>query len=1198
MSSFSLPKLKTTSASGRNPGRYTNLLGLFLAVFIFTFATFGQNSTGTLKGLVTDPTGAIIPKAKVVLTNEATSVTRETLSNESGFFNFVAVPPATYSVTISANGFSSWEEKEIAFTQGASITLPNIVLQVGSSKQQIEVISAAELPVPTDTGQVSQTLNEHMITELAIQGRDAAELIKIMPGMGMNTGLGQGMWSSLTTQSNSGPIGAFSAGGTQPNGGMTMTLDGANLLDPGNQGTQTSNVNQNQTAEVTILTSAYGAEFAKGPVTFQAVGKSGGDHFHGGAYFYARNGVFSSEDSFLKNQGIAKPNDSYYYPGGDIGGPVIIPHTNFNKAHDKLFFYGAYENMRQNPSGSLVSRFVPTSQMMGGNFSQSYLNSLGSGYAGTFGSAANAPATATSVAGGAQNMSFPGGIIPTSLLDPNSQALYKLMPQPNANPLNTGGYDYQYLSQLPVNRWEMRLRGDYNINESTKLFFSWTRQDETDLNPISVWWYAGNSLPYPSSMPAKQVSQVYSANLTKSFSPTLTNEFVFADATFINPISLTNPSAVDPSKVGFKMTGLFTNNFAPQVPNTTSWGNAVPGYLTPTFGQKWQGGDFGKLSQAPNISDNITKVAGTHTLKAGFYWDFARNQQTSSNYLGAPQGVLDYENYGSNTTGNSLADFAMARVTGFTQSNDAQVQDFKYYQYSFFVNDQWKASRRLTLTLGLRFDHMGQWVPNGLEGLAVWDPSTYNNTCTTCAFTGLTWHGLNSKIPLSGFPSQPFFLEPRVGVAYDVFGNGKTVVRGGFGVYRYQLSYNTASEGFNAPAAVVQESTTWSCCIGYNSFNQYSPTLGAAGLGTSVNALQKGDSKTPYTESYNLTISQRTPWNSVAEFQYSGNQSHDLLGDSALTNQDLIPLGTFFNPDPLTGKVVLPTQTGFNGNDYLPYHQYTGIQLVEHNNYQYYNAFIATWQKQTGKTTFTTNYTFSKVLGIRDGNTGNGGGNGSLLDPFSNSANYGVLAYDHSHIFNAAYVINLPKPIHDNAILKGLVNGWELSGITQLQSGAPIQPNTGGTLNVQLPGGTQNGNSALLGTSSMNILPLLTCDPRNGLKSGQYFNTSCFTMPQPGQQGNIIWPYIHGPAFFNSDLSLYKNFTIREHQKIQFRFEAFNFLNHPLPQFNLQGNNDTTLNFAGPNNTVSYKNLNANTTGSPLFTVGRRVVEFALKYNF
>jgi hypothetical protein len=699
-------------------------------------------------------------------------------------------------------------------------------------------------------------------------------------------------------------------------------------------------------------------------------------------------------------------------------------------------------------------------------------------------------------------------------------------------------------------------------------------------------------------MPAKQASNVYSANLTHSFSPTLTNEFVFADATFINPIALTNAAAVDPSKVGFHMTGLFKDNFTPQVPNTTNWAGVVPGYLAPTFGQTWQGGDFGKLSQAPNVSDNITKVVGTHTLKAGFYWDFARNQQTSSNYTGAPQGVLDIENYGFNTTGNALADFATGRINQFIQSNAAPVQDFKYHQYSFFFNDQWKTTRRLTLTLGVRFDHMGQWT-GGPNGLAVWDPYSYNGSCTDCAYTGLKWHAIDPSIPLSGFPSKPFFIEPRFGMAYDVFGNGKTVVRGGFGVYRYQLSYNTASEGFGAPNQVVQEGTTNGCCIGYNSFNLYSPSLGAAGLGSAVNALQMGDNKTPYTESYNFTISQRTPWNSVAEFQYSGNQSHDLLGDSALTNQDLIPLGTFFKPDPITGHVVDPTASGFNANDYYPYHQYTGIQVVEHNNYQYYNAFVATWQKQTGKTTFTTNYTFSKVLGIRDGNTGNGGGNGALLDPYSNSANYGVLAYDHTHIFNAAYVINLPSPVHSNVIAKGFVNGWELSGITQLQSGAPIQPNSpNGTLNLELPGGSQYSNSSQLGTNSMNILPLLTCDPRSGLKSGQYFNPSCFTLPTGGANGNIIWPYIHGPAFFNSDLSLYKNFAIGEHQKIQFRFEAFNFLNHPLEQFGLQGNNDLTLNFSGANNTASTTNVNAKTNGYPAFTTGRRVIEFALKYNF
>ncbi len=752
-----------------------------------------------------------------------------------------------------------------------------------------------------------------------------------------------------------------------------------------------------------------------------------------------------------------------------------------------------------------------------------------------------------------------------------------------------------------MNRWEVRLRGDYNISENTKFFFSWNRQDELDNNPISVWWATGNALPYPSAMPAPQVSQTYSANLVHTFSPTLTNEFIFADATFINPISLANPSAVDPAKVGFNMTGLFKNPYSPQLPNTLSWSNTVPGYFAPTFGQQFQGGDFGKLSAAPNIADNLTKVVGTHTLKFGFYWDFAQNQQTASDFLHANQGVLEFENYGANSSGNPAADFAMGRLTGFYQDSSAPVANFYYHQYSFYANDQWKVNRRLTLTLGLRFDHMGQWSPGGSQGLAVWNPATYNNTSAAGAFTGLTWHGQNSNVPLSGFTSPAFYYEPRFGFAWDIFGTGKTVLRGGFGVYRYQISYNDASGGYSPPLGVVSEATTWNCCVGYNSFNQFSPSLGPAGLGTSVGALQEGDGRTPYTMTYNFTISQRAPGNSLVELQYSGSRSRDMLLDSALSNVDKIPVGAFFGPDPLTGVVNNPTSSSFPTNDYYPLHNYTGIQLVSHGSYSNYNAFIATWQKQTGRATFTTNYTFSKVLGIRDGQTDNGAGNGVANNPYNLAANYGVLGYDHTHIFNAAYVINLPDAVHGNKFLAGTLNGWELSGITQWQSGAPIQPNANGDLNASY--GTLNGNGvsaqSFLGTNGMNLLPVLTCDPRNNLKSGQYFNPGCFAPPQPGQIGNVIWPYIKGPAFFNSDLSLYKNFSITERQKLQFRLDAFNFLNHPLPQFNAPGtNSDLTLKFANANGTLAQTNQNVATTGSPTFAVGRRVLEFAVKYMF
>jgi hypothetical protein len=1183
---------------------------MLLAAVLINLPAFGQFSTGSLSGTVVDSTGAVVPHAKIVLTNQATSSVRESTSNGSGFFTFQAVQPATYSVTITAEGFTPWEEKDIEFTQAANITLPNIALQVGSTKQEVQVVAAGDAAVPTDTGQASQTLNQSMIVDLAIQGRDAAELIKIMPGMGMNNGLGQTMFSSLVTQSNTGPIGQFSAQGTQPYGGMTMTSDGANLLDPGNQGTQTSNINQNQIQEVTILTSAYGAEFAKGPITFQAIGKSGTSQFHGDAYLYARNGTFNSVNSLLNATGAAAsaPQDSYYYPGGDFGGPVIIPHSNFNRNHDKLFFYAAYENMRQNPEGTLYDRFIPTSQMMAGNFSPAYIASLGSNFAnGPFKTDGNLPCVnAPGPSGGCTaGLMAPGGMIPTSALDPNSLALWKTYPAPNISPqANPEGANYQFLEALPVNRWELRLRGDYNINEKTKVFFSWNRQDETDLNPISVWWQATQDLPYPSEMPANQVSNVYSANVTHIFSPTLTNEFVFADATFLNPIALSNPAAVDPAKVGFSISPLFADQYTPQIPNSLSWTGALPGYFAPTFGQSFEGGDFGKLSQTPNISDNISKVLATHTLKFGFYWDFARNWQANSNFTAASQGVLEYETYGANSTNNTAADFATGRIESFTQQSASIVEDLKYHQYSFYANDQWKVNRRLTLTLGIRFDHMGQWAPASGPGFAVFDPAAYNNTSSAGAWTGLEWHAIDPSIPVSGFPSRAFFYEPRFGLAYDIFGTGKTVIRGGFGIYRYQLSANDISAAdFNAPLGVETESTTWTCCIGYNSFNQFSPSLGLPGLGSSVSGvLQEGDSKTPYTETYNFTISQRGPMRSLIEVQYSGNQTHDSITNSGLTNLDVEAPGAYYGPDPLTGAINNPYSSSFPTNDYLPLHNYTAMQLVEHKSYSNYNAFIASWQKQTGRLTFTTNYTFSKVMGVRDGYTGNGQAT-TLTDPFNLAANYGPLAYDHTNIFNAAYIINLPAPVHDNKFLAGVVNGWELSGITQAQSGPPLQPLVNGNLNATYGSTPAGGVSTqtILGTndSGAPLLPILTCNPAANLKSGQYFNPNCFAPPAQGQFGPAVWPYIKGPAFFDSDLSLFKNFRFKERQNLQLRFEAFNFLNHPLPTFDANGTNaDVKLVFSNSAGQLTQTNQNALTNGYPQYTTGRRVIEFGAKYSF
>jgi hypothetical protein len=254
-----------------------------LILVIASVPAYAQVVTGSLNGTVYDSAGAVIPGAKVVLQNEASGVIRQTVANEVGYFNFVAVQPGSYTVTVAFEGFASWQQKNIIFNQAENRTLPNIAMRPGTVGERVEV-TADVTAVPVDTPESRMTLNTQMVTEMAIQGRNASELIKVMPGMGMNRGLDNSSWSSLTTRTNEGPIGQYSASGNQPYGAITMTTDGASILDIGNMGTQVANINQDQTAEVTLLNSTYGAEFAKGPVVFQAISKSGGNTFHGSGY--------------------------------------------------------------------------------------------------------------------------------------------------------------------------------------------------------------------------------------------------------------------------------------------------------------------------------------------------------------------------------------------------------------------------------------------------------------------------------------------------------------------------------------------------------------------------------------------------------------------------------------------------------------------------------------------------------------------------------------------------------------------------------------------------------------------------------------------------------------------------------------------------------------------------------------------------
>ena len=1285
-----------------------------LSVVLLASFSLAQQLTGTLSGTVVDSAGAVVPNAKVTMKNAASGDVRTTVSNGSGYFAVTAVQPGSYTVSIEAQGFKTWSRTEIGFAQGDNHTLSNIKLEVGNVSETVEIKAGGDVAIP-DNAEVSTTLNADLIQSTPIVGRDAGELLKVMPGMALTNGLTQGSgFNDKVVGTNNGPVGAYSSNGTQPYGAMAFMLDGANLVDPGNAGTQIANINQDMVSEVKVLMSSYSAEYAKGPVIFQAFSKSGGNQFHGEGYLYARNSALNSTDAYAHSQGLTNADEHYYYIGGNLGGP--IPFLNHGK--HKVFFWAGYEYMNQHPAAAPINYNVPTAEQLSGDFSETTINGI-PGTTAVSGCGSNTTLLSCLSSGSVWQYAYsnayglPTGTstMPTSDYDPNIGGIAALFPKSNITPSSANGWNnFQYISQVPQNRWEATGKVDYAFGDNNKLSVSYTRQIENDQHPVGVWWTPPWTLPYPSNVVAATTSQEIMANFTHVFNPTTTNEFVFTLARYINPSKLSDPKAVSRSTLGFGVQGLFGHT-TDQIPNFEGpWGGAFPNFEEFSFDGSFQSGAFGATKKDPAIYDNFTKVVGSHTLKAGFYWDTSENVQSAGGLGPGDNGTYNL-GWGPNSSGNVVADFLLGRTANYQQVSSFPTNDLKFHQWSLYAQDSYKANRQLTLNYGLRFDHVGQWYGTP-QGFQVWNPAVYQQNVygptglVTSApdNTGLQWHQNTPGVPLSGMKSPLFYYEPRVGLAYDIFGTGKTVLRAGFAVFHYQVSTQVADAATGPEGAFTFQ--TAGTQTGYDQINSggsgFVPNPnGAAQNGATVYGLLPGDNKTPLTMDYNITVSQALPWRSVLEVSYVGNKSQNEWidgGNGKVGDQNNVQPGGFFLPDPTGaytggatfGQLLSPNPPActsstpvnnqplacagpnaanylltFNANDWRPLNVYQDVYLLYHGSYANYNSLQVSWQKQSGPITFLTNYTFGKVLGIRDGQTDNGAGNGTVTDPFSIRNNYGPLAYDHTHIINLTASWNLPKFVHGHRFMEGAVNGWQLSTYTTYQSGAALQPGLNGNGNATYAGGLTMPTNALpdlpdnsirlpnglkavnvspqtwFGVSPDNsgfeLMPLLLCDPSKNLKSGQRFNPNCFGMPAYGQQGPFEWPYMRGPAYFDSDLALYKNFQITERQKIQFRMSATNWLNHPLSQFGLAGNTDETLSFVNNGSTFissagsgsagnecAYAIANngatavtggcmvptvavpapgtpsnsSTTTGAPRFKTGSRSLLFSVKYFF
>lgn len=1171
-----------------------------------SLTAFGQALTGQLTGIVTDATGAIVPESKITLKNELSGDIRRSISNNEGYFTFAAVPSGTYTVIVEKDGFAVWERKGIAMSPGDRRTISEIILGAAGTTASVNISATGDEIATLDTGEKSAVVTEKQIQNLSLVGRNAAELIKILPGFTPISGIQNspgfaGNVAGINGNGDAGKqsfVGNYSANGARSDA-LDISLDGARGTDPGCNCATPFNMNVDMVSEIKVQTSNFGADTARGPVSINGVSKGGGSEFHGTAYLYARHYALNSNSARNNALGQPKPESKFYFPGFNIGGPVLIPGTGFNKDRSKLNFFVGFEYIKQTLDTGLLQARVPTDAMRNGDFSQIIGGKVAGFQNDSVGGLVCAPKSDGSLDSWC---SAPYKIAPTA----NGKALINLFPKANIDP-TSNAFGNNYAQQIIFEQPNTQLvsRVDYSISDNTKLYVKYARQTDFQQFPVTMWWRNGDGVPYPSPMVADNRSHTITTNLTHVFSPTLTNEVVFGLGYMTFPNRFEDPSKISRKGIGYTQAGLYdadrlkrNNTVVEQIPNISVSGGAS---LANPGGFEYAGG--GQLfanKWLPSISDNMTKVFKTHTVKFGAYWDLVTNSQPNSSSTHGDLSFNGIAKDNANTTGNAYADLLLGRFSNYSESEYNTLNNIGWKSLQFYVQDSWKLKSNLTLEFGMRVAHLGGIYDREGLGLAVWDPEKYKNN----VIPGVSWNELDDSLPLSGRDVKSLYLMPRFGFSWDLFHTGNTVLRGGFGTYYFSDNQQGGYTGAIGIANRVRSAGT----SAKNLSDIPNIPKGSLGVPLSLTVMNPNDDKQPSVHSWSLTASQRLPGKLLLDVAYVGNAGRNLIN---IGNQDINPimLGSKYTQAQLAAieadgnkvrtlddpRRVLNQKYGFD---------YQSINLVDHTNYNNYHSLQMLLNKQTGLANYTVSYTFSKNLGIRgtdNSQSVDGTGLFGLRD-----RNYGVLATDRTHVLSLAYNFNLPdfgkRLANGNKFASAALDGWQFSGITQITSGPPLQAyRTNFGLDGTAGGGYKLNARRVLGTTSSNVTPRVKsgCDPTQGLSEGQYINVSCFEAPTYNPltdtwvSGPATLPfYIRGPAFFNSDLSVFKTWNVSEHKRIQFRASAFNFLNHPLRT--LEGDN---LNLVFDNGvlTEATKNNFGRATQS---RIGNRQMMLALKFYF
>jgi carboxypeptidase family protein/TonB-dependent receptor-like protein len=1143
--------------------------------------TIGQTVTGAVSGTVLDASGNAIAGATVRLINERTNDARVLTTNESGDFRFTAVLPGTYTIKVEQKGFSSFERRGNVLTANEHLAVGELAMKVGELSEVVTTV-AEGTPVQTESTEHSALLSSKQLELVSQRGRDVTTLLKILPGVsygGESESLGGGFGSGIPNIQ----------GGR--NTWNTLNVDGVRGNDLGSPNVFSSSINFDAIGEVKVLLNSYQAEYASNSsASVNIVTKSGSSQYHGGGYWFKRHEMFNANNFFNnasvvtspltgKTSTVAKPRYRYNTLGATFGGPVWLPKLG-SKIKDKLFFFYSFEDSQTLSPQTLRQANVPTELERNGDFSQTrdVNNAL---------IVIRDPVT---------NAPFPGNVIPANRINKNGQALLKVFPLPNApdRSISRGQYNNLFQESLKVPKRQHLFRVDYRPSEKDNFYVRGST------------WYADNQ---GSAVPAGTAnSQVglgklhytftdngITGNWAHIFSSNTVNEASLSVRHSVEkgpPLSEEELNTLRRSTYGFTL-----GQFFPQLNPLGVLPLATFGASVTNPPQIAYDGRFPLRGADTLISfnDTFTLIRGSHTLKAGFYAERARNYEgATATFAGNFSFARDTNNPLDSNYPYSNA--LLGNFQSYTESTFRPSGEGRQSLVDWFIQDSWKATRRLSFEYGVRFGWFNQWYQDTANSAAFvlsrYDrskaPQYYQPGCMVAVPAGGTCATANRRarnpvtgqllpavligafVPGTGDPyngmvlgrddnyprgfkeQQPVQVQPRFGFAWDVKGDGKWAVRGSAGVFNQtRVSANAiwTDVARNPPIADNPR-------IFYGNMD----TLLSSG-GTLFPSNVTGfdpDAPTPVTYNYTVSVQKDVGFGTVVDVAYVGSVSRHLQQQRNINQIPYRARHVDVNPqnaNPTVANTALP-------DDFLrPFPGYGSITYYDNAGLSNYNALqVAVNRRFTRGLQFGVAYTYSKAMDYTDGDR-----DGVATYRPYRIWNYGRAGFDQTHVMVINYTWDLPRAtrLWDNKAVRAVFDNWQLSGLTAFASGTPA--GVGYTLvdSADITGGGDGGRIAITGN------PNLSKDQRTVAPTGfvQWINPAAFARPARGDFGNAPKDVFRNPGTHNWDLSLFKNIPLKgESRYLQFRWEIYNAFNHTQ-----WSGIDTTARFDASGNQVNTR---------------------------